>query len=139
MTQLNLALASPVVCAVLLFCIRAPFYTHAQILRAIWLVESSGRLENVPAGDGGRSIGPLQISMNYWVDSRVEGHYQDCLHVDYARKVVAAYMQRWVGEAWLRRDAEVIARVHNGGPKGMRKQATLGYWQRVQKHLQDLD
>ena len=31
--------------------------------------------------------------------------------------------------------AEVIARIHNGGPKGASKKATDGYWQRVLTQL----
>tara|TARA_R110001632_G_scaffold214288_1_gene340981 strand:- start:4971 stop:5456 length:486 start_codon:yes stop_codon:yes gene_type:complete len=30
---------------------------------------------------------------------------------------------------------EVIARCWNGGPKGFKKSATLGYWKKVKKHL----
>lgn len=136
MRHLGAALACPAFCALLLYSGRPPFYTHEQILAAIHRVESSGRTRNVPAGDAGRSIGPLQISLAYWQDSGVEGHYEDCLHLDYAKEVVAAYMRRWVPLAWAHHDAEVIARVHNGGPRGMRKQATKRYWQRVRKVLE---
>lgn len=136
MQQLGAALLCPPVCALLLYAGRTPFYTHEQILDAIHQVESSGRIENVPRGDRGRSIGPLQISRAYWQDSRMPGAYEDCLDLEYARGVVAAYMQRWVGVAWERHDAEVIARVHNGGPRGMQKRATEGYWLRVKKVLE---
>jgi hypothetical protein len=135
MQHLGAALACPPLCALLLYAGRTPFYTHEQILAAIHQVESSGRRRNVPPGDRGKSIGPLQISKAYWQDSRVPGHYEDCLHLDYAKEVVVAYMRRWVPVAWERHDAEVIARVHNGGPRGMRKRSTEGYWLRVKKVL----
>ena len=136
MQHLNTALACPPICALLLYAGRTPFYTHEQILEAIHVVESSGRTKSVPAGDSGKSIGPLQISRAYWQDSGVEGHYEDCLHLGYARQVVAAYMRRWVPGAWAHHDAEVIARVHNGGPRGMTKQATVRYWLRVKGVLE---
>lgn len=136
MQHLGKALAAPPLCALLLYAGRTPFYTHEQILWAIHVVETSGQTERVPMGDRGRSIGPLQISRAYWQDSGVEGHYQDCLRLEYARQVVAAYMRRWVPLAWARHDPEVIARVHNGGPRGMSKRATGGYWLRVKKVLE---
>ena len=138
MQHLSLALVCPPCMALLLYGTRVPFYTHEQILAAIHQVESGGRTENVAAGDGGRSIGPLQISKAYWKDSGGEGHYEDCLRLDYARQVVAAYMRRWAPVAWAHHDAEVIARVHNGGPRGMSKQATLPYWEKVRKELEAL-
>lgn len=30
---------------------------------------------------------------------------------------------------------EVLARIHNGGPDGWRKEATKKYWERVKRHL----
>lgn len=32
-------------------------------------------------------------------------------------------------------DAEVLARMHNGGPDGWRKPSTLGYWRKVRSAL----
>lgn len=110
-------------------------YSHRQILDAIHMVESSGRADP-PDGDGGRAIGPYQIHRRYWEDSGVAGTYQDCRRQKYAERVVEAYMRRWVPGEWRWRDAEVIARVHNGGPRGMDKQATEPYWRRVEDQLQ---
>jgi hypothetical protein len=44
-------------------------------------------------------------------------------------------MRLHVPDAWARGDGETIARVHNGGPRGAGKNATLGYWQRVRARL----
>jgi Destabilase len=109
-------------------------YSHAEIFAAIRMVESSGR-DAPPDGDGGRAIGPYQIHRIYWADSRVEGDYQDCRRREYAERVIRAYMRRYVRGAWERRDAEVIARTHNGGPRGREKRATDGYWSRVRARL----
>jgi hypothetical protein len=114
-------------------------WPHDQILTAIRQVESSGR-DDVPDGDGGKAIGPFQIHLGYWQDAlRAEpalgGGYADCRRRAYAERVVVAYMQKYAKDAWARGDAETIARVHNGGPNGAQKDATLGYWQRVRSHL----
>lgn len=110
-------------------------YTHAQILDAIRMVESSGN-PNPPDGDDGLAIGPYQIHRRYWEDSELPGSYQDCRRRQYAERVVEAYMRRWVPQEWQWRDAEVIARIHNGGPRGMHKMATDGYWRRVEEQLE---
>lgn len=116
---------------------RLPRYSKRAILDAIWQVESSGRLDP-PDGDGGRAIGPYQIHKIYWTDAELpHGGYQDCRDPAYAEQVIRAYMKRWVPEAWAEGHAEVIARTHNGGPRGRFKRATLPYWKRVKRALRN--
>ena len=113
---------------------------NGAILNAIWMVESGGR-HAPPDGDGGRAIGPYQIHEIYWKDAvsaapeLAAGLYQDCRMQDYAEAVIRAYMRKWVRNAWRTGNAEVIARTHNGGPDGAQKQATEGYWEKVQGYL----
>jgi hypothetical protein len=116
---------------------------HRRILDAIRMVESGGR-DDCADGDGGLAIGPFQIHEVYWRDAvaydpslgpAAGRSYQDCRRRDYAERIVRAYMRRWAPRAWARVDAETIARTHNGGPEGAAKQATLGYWRRVQRRL----
>lgn len=109
-------------------------YNQAEILEAIWMTETSGS-SRPPDGDDGKAIGPFQIHRVYWIDSEVPGRYQDCRRRAYAERVVQAYMLRYVAEAWRDCDAEVIARTHNGGPRGRFKKATDRYWQRVSDWL----
>ena len=113
---------------------------HATILRAIRLVESGGR-DEPPDGDGGLAIGPYQIHRAYWQDAigvapGIGGSYDDCRDRAYAERIVEAYMRRWAPDAWAAHDAEVIARIHNGGPRGSTNPATLGYWARVRQELE---
>ena len=113
----------------------------ADILRALHQVESGGRIE-APDGDGGLAIGPLQIHRAYWADAQKQdpqlgGAYEDCRNLTYAERVVRAYMQRHAASAWALGEAETIARIHNGGPQGKDRAATLGYWQSVRRHLPD--
>ena len=114
-------------------------WSQREVLDAIRFVESGWR-DDVPDGDGGRAIGPYQIHRVYWQDAiafrpQLGGAYESCRQRDYAERVIAAYMEQWVPDAWASNDAEVIARTHNGGPKGADKRATLGYWQRVRAAL----
>jgi len=113
--------------------------THRQILDSIRMVESGGR-DDCPDGDSGRSIGPFQIWSSYWKDAvsfdrSIGGKYQDCRNRTYSEKVVRAYMNRYVPRAWKTLDAEVIARTHNGGPRGARNDSTLKYWKKVRRVL----
>ena len=87
-------------------------------------------------GDGGRALGPYQIHKAYWQDSGVPGRYEDCLRdTAYSERVVLAYMKRYAPKALAAGDWETLARIHNGGPKGHTKKATLGYWAKVQKEM----
>lgn len=117
-------------------------YTSQQeaLLDALIQVESNGKDDAV--GDNGNAIGCLQIWKIYWTDaverSGIGGSYKDCYDRAYAKSIVDAYMTRYAREAWTnpkKFDAEKCARIHNGGPKGYRKQATEKYWKKVQKVL----
>ena len=98
--------------------------------RALHLVETSGRHGPI-LGDNGRSLGPLQISRAYFTDSRVGGTYEQVADLGFARKVVSAYLQRYAPQAWAAGDVVTLARIHNGGPAGDRKAATVNYGAKV--------
>ena len=98
--------------------------------RALHLVETSGRHGPI-LGDNGRSLGPLQISRAYFTDSRVGGTYEQVTDLGFARKVVSAYLKRYAPKAWAAGDVVTLARIHNGGPAGARKAATVSYGQKV--------
>ena len=111
----------------------------AEILAALRTVESGDR-EDAPDGDGGAAIGPYQIHRAYWLDAigeepAIGGVYEDCRRRDYAGRIVGAYMRHYAARAWARGEAETIARIHNGGPRGAQLASTLGYWQRVRRRL----
>lgn len=108
------------------------------ILDAIRRVESGGEEYGGrnALGDGGRSIGPYQIQRAHWIDARLSGRFEDCRDPEYARREVIAYWRRWCPAALERRDAQFLARVHNGGPDGPRKASTLRYWIKVRTLLE---
>lgn len=114
-----------------------PPFSLDEILDALRTTESGGYANEGrdATGDGGLAIGPFQIHRGYFIDSGVDGRYEDCRDPEYARGVVLAYWRRWCPDALERRDAEVLARVHNGGPRGAHKPSTLVYWRKVESRL----
>ena len=102
--------------------------------RALHLVETSGRQGPI-LGDNGRSLGPLQISRAYFTDSRVAGTYEQVVDLPFARRVVSAYLQRYAPKAWAEGDVYTLARIHNGGVRGDRKQATINYAAKVRRAM----
>ena len=110
------------------------------VLDAIERVETGGHRDPANAvGDGGKALGPMQIHRVYWQDAVqfdpslvANGEtYQSVRDRTYARRVVMAYWSRYA-KSW---DSETLARIHNGGPKGHVKRATLGYWAKVKAKL----
>ena len=116
---------------------------------AIKQVESSGN-ENA-VGDGGRSIGPLQIQKAYYSDAlernpslqsgKYAGYtYENCKgpgSYQYSKEVAESYMNRYATERRLGHPPtfEDMARIHNGGPNGYKIKATEGYWEKVKALL----
>lgn len=107
-----------------------------KLLNAIRQVESSG-VDNPKDGDQGKAIGPYQIHREYWQDAikykpSIGGKYEDCRKLEYAQKIVKAYLEK---HGPKNASDETLARIHNGGPKGHIRVSTVKYWQRVRKHL----
>ena len=97
-----------------------------SFFRALHLVETGGKRGAI-LGDAGKALGPLQIHRAYHADARISGDYSRCADLDYSRRVVSAYLQRYAPQAWAAGDVETLARIHNGGPRGDKKQATVNY------------
>lgn len=105
-----------------------------RLLDAIAQVETGNDRRAV--GDGGRAIGAYQIHRAYWEDGTrflgVDWDYEQAFDPKKSRKVVRAYLL-YYGKS---RSLLQLARIHNGGPKGHEKQATLPYARKIQKHLE---
>ena len=112
-----------------------------EVLAAIRVVESNNNPDAV--GDGGDAIGIYQIHRSYWQDAveydpSIGGSYRDCFNPKYAERIVRAYMARYCNARRLGHEPtqEDLARMHNGGPNGHKKSATLKYWDKVKDHMQ---
>lgn len=113
--------------------------TDDRFFKALHQVESSGRTGMV-IGDNGKALGPLQIHRKYFqdaikVDPSLGKNYFQVTDLKFAKRVVTAYLKRYAPTAVKKKDFQTLARIHNGGPRGLKNTATLEYWNRVQKNL----
>ena len=102
---------------------------------AMMTVESHGDINAV--GDGGKSIGCLQISQGVLDD--VNTAYHTAYTMDDAKNWFAAmiicrkYLTHYCG---VSASAEVYAKTWNGGPKGAERACTQPYWERVKSEIE---
>ena len=113
------------------------------LLSVLIMVESGGDVNAV--GDGGASLGPLQIQRACYTDAvaqiKREGGTAppayEVAAVDpvWARTLARAYWRRYCPQAYAEGDYQTLARVWNGGPSGAKKAATVPYWEKVKREL----
>lgn len=101
--------------------------------RALAKVESSGNPRAVNKKE--YALGIYQIRRAYWIDSGVGGKHEDVFNPIIAKKVCLAYFRRYAPQALKDGDWETLAKIHNGGPLGVKNRGTDGYWRKVQKCL----
>jgi len=113
----------------------------ADFLKAIETVESHGNAKAI--GDNGKAYGVYQIHKSYVEDvNRISGKnftHEDAFDKDKAKEMVEIYLTNY-GKSYEKKTGkkatnEVLARIHNGGPNGYKKDATKKYWNKVQKEL----
>ena len=119
-----------------------PFEVPESFFEAIRFVESTdGRY--LGDQDGGTSHGPYQISKAYLDDANeyagTDYTLRDVIDDEtMARTVMCFY---WCRYAPKDRPAtlEILARIHNGGPKGYEKESTLPYWKKVKAKMEEIE
>ena len=99
-----------------------------RLLDAIARIES--HCDPNAVGDGGRALGAYQIHRAYWEEGTellgVNWPHRDATDPKKARRVVKAFLLHYgQGKSLLE-----MARIHNGGPRGDKKKATLPYAQK---------
>ena len=114
---------------------------HVKLLAAMCEVESGGDCSKIGLAD---ELGCYQILEPYWIDAleqnpSIGGVYEDVLDKEYSEKVIYAFWDRYATEERLGRPVtdEDRARMHNGGPNGYKKDATIKYWNKIKKELND--
>jgi hypothetical protein len=114
--------------------------TFSDLLDAIEYVESKGKADAV--GDGGDAIGAYQIHKIFVDDVnrilKLQGidrrfFYQARLVKSSSRVMAAIYLNHYGGTF------EEMARKHNGGPQGHKKESTKAYWLKVKARLERED
>lgn len=106
-----------------------------RLLDAIAKVES--RHNPSAIGDGGRACGVYQIHRSYWADGTkllgVNWDYELAADPAKAREVVRTYLLHYGRRCNLLE----MARIHNGGPNGHKRQSTLDYARKIARILDD--
>jgi len=95
-------------------------------------------------GDNGDAVGAYQIHVEVIQDVN-ERYGTRYVNADRFNKVKSAeiatrYLKYWGGREGVnfkdginRREAQVLARIWNGGPKGHERSCTVSYWERFKK------
>jgi hypothetical protein len=112
-----------------------------KLILALIAVESGGDLAAV--GDNGKALGCLQLHAIYVEDVnriyKTSYKHEDAYDMNKATDIAVKYLMHY-GKVYENKTGheatyEVLARIHNGGPNGWKKKATLKYWQKVKKEL----
>lgn len=112
-----------------------------DIYEAIAYVESRGI--DCAVGDNGEALGRYQLHRIYVDDvnriAKTNYTYDDRLDAEKSLAMVKIYLD-YYGKRYTTLTGkpvtdEVIARMHNGGPDGFRKQSTIEYWNRVREAM----
>jgi len=126
------------------------FFSFEDLLDAIEWVESKGNANAI--GDNGKAVGSFQIHKIYVDDvNRIErlthkDKYLSPLQWKYYNRK-SPYCSRWMVKTYLEHYAtrkclghkptlEDMARIHNGGLDGWKKESTKPYWEKVKKRLE---
>ena len=113
--------------------------TILTLILALISVESGGNDNAI--GDNGKAYGCLQLHAAYVQDAAEyagkDWVHEDAFHRATAIEITKAYMARYAIEKRLghKATAEDIARIHNGGLNGFKKQATEKYWVKVKAEI----
>lgn len=109
------------------------------VVYGFWLSGLYGAIAEVESSRGSTSANVYQLRDVYIEDvNRIAGTTftrADAENRDKAEYMMAIYWLHY-GDLYQREtgkepDFEVLARIHNGGPDGWRKESTRSYWQRV--------
>jgi len=108
-------------------------HTFNDLLDAIEWVESKG--DSNAIGDGGDAVGAYQIHKIFVRDvnrilSKEKYIYSDRADRDKSREMASIYLTHYGGTF------EEMARKHNGGPQGHKKEATKSYWLKVKARME---
>jgi len=112
--------------------------SESRFFEALGQIESGG--DPAAIGDNGGAVGVYQIQEVYVDDvNRILGKrvftYSDRRDPAQSKRMVTIYLQHYATERRLGRAVTVtdMARIHNGGPNGWKKKATLAYGEKFER------
>lgn len=110
-----------------------------RLLDAMSMVES-GSNDNAKGKSG--ETGRYQISQIYLDDANrflgTSYSLEEMTDPEKAKKVVTAYLSHYAANVKDREVTdEILARIHNGGPRGYLKESTLAYWNKVKGNMSE--
>jgi len=109
--------------------------TLISLILILIQVESAG--DDLAIGDNGLAYGCLQMHKAYVQDASEyagkDWKHEDAFDRETSIDIFIAYASRYATEDRIGRPVTVqdIARIHNGGPNGWKKESTKAYWQKV--------
>ena len=130
---------------------QSPAQSFEDLLDAIEWVESRG--DSNAIGDGGNAIGAYQIWKIYVDDVNnintfgPKYSYEDRWNRNKSRAMTKTYLYWYIRftkgiynkkPEWDNRKWEYMARIHNGGPNGWKKESTEKYWLKIKNYLDNL-
>jgi len=113
-----------------------------MLLPAIAAVESNNNPNAI--GDNGNAVGLYQIWPAYWKDGcetlKVKWPLTERKDPQKSKEIVMAYLYKY-GKRYEKLTKkpitlEVLARIHNGGPNGWKKESTLKYWEKIKRAIE---
>ena len=116
--------------------------SEQRFFKVLGQIEAGG--DPAAIGDNGRAVGVYQIHKIYVDDvNRIFRKrvftYSDRESPAQSQRMVTIYLQHYATDRRLGRAVTVIdlARIHNGGPNGWRKKATLAYGRKFNRILKE--
>jgi hypothetical protein len=121
--------------------VASTFTPSNNLINAMIQVESEGN--GLAIGDKGKAYGCLQLWNTYIQDVnriyKTSYRHKDAFNrktaIEITKKYLEFYGKEYYKQTGKKPTAEVFARIHNGGPSGYKKTATLDYWKKVKKEL----
>lgn len=121
--------------------ISSDFQTFLGVLSKV-----ESRDNDKAVGDGGNSIGRYQIGKLYFIDAQSfntnlnKYSWRDCFNGNVSEQVVRAYMLKYEPVAVRNNDWEVLARLHNSGPRWRnKKHLTNKYWFKIKYEMDSIN
>lgn len=117
-----------------------PISDRDIFFQAIQQIETGGEpIPNESIGAAGE-LGSFQIMRAFHADAleyepSIGGTFQDLKDPEYSKRIIDAYLRRYAWSAWENNSFFICARIFHGGPRGMEREHTIRYAERVLEEI----